>query len=170
MDDRPIFLLWLNTSSSKRSSRVLFQHMSMPLNHFAEILSWFSGCGAHRGLTLGESPGSHISRKRKFRDCRYPRPRLAIISSFFTQKSRRLFLFVHDCRRQKELSYFFIHAHLNTLISRYRVSKCERKTRNFAYLACTNPNPARHTFITGGFVCRILPQIHDTVWSWNKIH
>jgi hypothetical protein len=123
-----------------------------------------------RGLTLGESPGGHISRKRKFRDCRYPRPRLAIISSFFTQQSRRLFLFVHDCCRQKELSYSFIHAHLNNLIFRYRVSKCERKTRNCAYHVCTNPNPARRTFITGGFGRRILPQISDTVWSWNKIH
>jgi hypothetical protein len=134
----------------------------MPLNHFAEILSWFSGCGAHHGLTLGESPVGHISRKRIFHDCRYHRPRLAVISSFFTQKIRRLFLFVHDCRRQKELSYSFIDAHLNNLISRYRVSRCERKTRNCACHACTNPNPARHTFIIGGFVRRILPKIHET--------
>jgi hypothetical protein len=163
MDDRPIFLLWLNTSSSssKKSSRVLFKHMSMSLNHFTEVLSWFSGCGAHRGLTLGESPVGHISRKRIFHDHRYPRLRFAIISSFFTQKCRRLFLFVHDCRRQKELSYSFIHAHLNNLISRYRVSRCERKTRNCAFHACTNPNPALRTFITGGFVRRILPKIHE---------
>jgi hypothetical protein len=133
------------------------------VNHFAEVLSWFSGCGAHRGLTLGESPGCHIPRKRKFRDCRYPRPRFATSSSFLTQKSRRLFLLVHDCHRQKELSYSSIHAHLNNLISHYRVSRCERKTRNFACHACTNPNPARRTFITGSFVRKILSKVHKTL-------
>jgi hypothetical protein len=82
MDNRPIFGFGSTHPHQKNLLGYFFS-----ICHCLWTTSQRYCCGSlvvARGLTLGESPGGHISRKRKFRNCRYYRLRLAMIPSFFT--------------------------------------------------------------------------------------